>query len=166
MVYYTMTMKCLFLDFDGVLNSHIYLYSDARPKDMEFLGNEHLMLDPKAVLRLNRILATTGAKVVISSSWRHGWPIERLREILAARGFVGDVIGVTADLFVEEGASRERGDEIAHWVDTHPGVERFVILDDDSDMHGVEAYFIKTTFKHGLQDEHVEEAIRRLLGVG
>ena len=158
---YNYTVKALFLDFDGVLNSHRYLYSNRRPANMEFKGNEHLMLDPEAVARVNRIIEATGAKVVISSSWRHAWPLERLREILAARAFVGDVIDITPS-----GSSFgvRRGDEIAQWLDEHPGVTKFVAIDDDADDSLImKHHLVKTMFAYGLQDHHVEDAISRLL---
>jgi hypothetical protein len=156
---YNYTVKALFLDFDGVLNSHRYLYSNRRPAGMEFKGNEHLMLDPAAVARVNRIIEATGAKVVISSSWRHGWPLERIREILAARAFVGDIIGITPD--APQGV---RGDEIAQWLDEHPGVTKFVAIDDDTDDSLImKHHLVKTMFAYGLQDHHVEDAISRLL---
>ena len=150
--------RLVFLDFDGVLNSHHWLYRPDRDKEAEFLGNEHHMLDPTAVGRVNRILRETGAKVVISSSWRHGWPVERLREILTTAGFVGEVLGYTPQY------GHDRGHEIEQWLDGNDeGHDPFVILDDDSDMGPLMKYLVKTTFEHGIQDEHVEDAIRRLL---
>ena len=156
-------MKIVFLDFDGVLNSHDFLYrwqEKAAREAVEFTGNEHLMLDPVAVKRINGILATTGAKVVISSSWRHGWTIERLREILVAAGFVGEVIDYTPRY------GKSRGHEIDEWLQDHDeGHDPFVILDDDMDMNHMMKHLVKTTFARGLLDIHVEEAIDRLMGV-
>ncbi len=139
------------------MNSHAWLYRKDRDPGMEFNGNEHLMLDPVAV---NEILAHTGAKVVISSSWRHGWTLERLREILAAAGFVGEVIDITP----RYGASR--GHEIKEWlVDHDEGHDPYVILDDDSDMGPLMSKLVKTSFETGLLDLHVEEAIERLMAL-
>lgn len=153
-------MKLVLLDFDGVLNSHRYLYSPERPTDMEFLGNEHYMLDPVAIGRVNTILKVTGAKVVISSSWRHGWTMDRLREILLAAGFVGEVLDKTPT-----GPTGScRGDEIDMWLQENgEGHDPFVILDDDSDMGHMAKYHVKTTFAEGILDEHVEEVVRRLM---
>lgn len=151
--------KLIFLDFDGVLNSHQYLYVTPKPwGDLEMEGNEHLMLDPVAVDRLNQIIEQTGAHVVVSSSWRHGHDRERLQEILEARGFMGDVIDVTPD-----DSRLDRGDEIALWLRDHPEVERYVVLDDDADdTETMRKHLIKTSFYTGLLDCHVSEAIRRL----
>lgn len=54
--------SALFLDFDGVLNSGAYLLSRPKPwNSLPIQGNEHLMLDPVAVDRLNQILEATDA---------------------------------------------------------------------------------------------------------
>jgi len=155
-------MKIVFLDFDGVLNSHDFLHrwqENAAREAVEFKGNEHLMLDPVAVGRVNQILAASGAKVVISSSWRHGWTIERLKEILKAVGFVGEVIDYTPK------HGKDRGHEIDEWLQDHDeGHDPFVILDDDSDMSHMTKHLVKTAFAHGILDIHVEEAIERLMG--
>jgi len=155
-------MKLVFLDIDGVLNSHDFLYraavrNEQAQRRVERLGNEHLQLDPEAVDRVNQILSATGAKVVVSSSWRHAHPIEDLREILAKAGFIGDVIDYTPRY------GKDRGHEIDEWLQsTGEGHDPFVILDDNSDMSHMKKYLVLTTFKHGLLDIHIEEAIDRL----
>ena len=65
-------------------------------------------LDSKAVRYLNEIIAYTGAKVVISSTWRHGYTMKELRSILRKNGFDGSVIGVTPS----EPKYKIRGEEI------------------------------------------------------
>ena len=155
-------MSCnsvIFLDLDGVLNSHRYLYVTPKPWDgMEYEGNEHLQLDPVAIDRLNQIIEATQAVVVVSSSWRHGHSRERLQEMLEARGFTGEVIDVTPD-----DSRLDRGDEIALWLADHPDVERYVVLDDDADDTVVmKKHLVKTSFHTGLLDCHVSEAVRRL----
>jgi len=118
-----------------------------------------MQMDPKAVSRLNTILRVTEAKVVISSSWRHGWALEEMQLILKNAGFVGEILGYTPQY------GHNRGHEIEQWIEAHDeGHDPFVILDDDSDMGPLMKYLVKTQFAHGLLDEHVEEAIRRLRG--
>lgn len=70
-------MKILFLDMDGVMNSHTFLTAQERrrevkktPLDMAGIEGWASMVDPKAVERLNRVIAATNARVVISSSGR------------------------------------------------------------------------------------------------
>jgi hypothetical protein len=156
----------LFLDFDGVLNSAAFFRSP------ESKDGEAGALDPKAVARLNTIIAKTGAKVVVSSSWRYGRSVAELQAILDERGFVGEVIDKTADAIHMDAADPKesgfyrayaRGDEIREWLDRHPEVKSFVALDDDWEMDAVKENHVKTnTFVGGLLDHHVEEAIRIL----
>jgi hypothetical protein len=52
------------------------------------------------------------------------------------RNLPGEVIGITPNLTYGRGFSDHtpRGVEIQQWLDEHPDVTNYVILDDDSDM--------------------------------
>ena len=52
--------SCLFLDIDGVLNGHEW---DDEAKSCN--------IRRECVARLNRVVASTGCKIVISSAWRY-----------------------------------------------------------------------------------------------
>ena len=62
--------KIIFLDFDGVLNTehnqNMLLYHGKARND-----KHGTLFDPKAVAQLERIIAETGADVVIESSWKY-----------------------------------------------------------------------------------------------
>ena len=166
-------MKVVFLDIDGVLNNSSTYSNDApwRHEDGERL---RVPVDPTCMTRLNRLLAETGAKVVISSSWRLFARYEDLGPALARYGLVGDVIGETPDLVndpawleawrTREGAPFhyeriERGMEIAEWLKAHPEVTEFVILDDCSDMAELRPWLVLTDPVTGLDDPDVERAL-------
>jgi hypothetical protein len=146
-------MKILLLDMDGVLNSANYLHTKPR----ESMPFEHI--NPEAVAILNRIVRETGCKIVISSSWRVILPWWVLRMVLACRGFkfVKSVIGETP-----RGAFDNRGMEIASWLNKHPEVERFVIVDDDADMAHLMPNLVQTSWHSGLDGVHAAEIICRL----
>lgn len=141
-------MKVLFLDVDGVLNSEAWF---SRHKDPAW--NE---VDPAAVALVNDVLENTGAKLVLSSTWRL---VAVARDELRAAGL--PIAGATPRI-----DTNNRGEEIRAWLDNHPGVTHFAIFDDDSDAGdcGLREHFIQTSWKTGLQIEHAVEAIR-LLGV-
>jgi len=158
-------VKIVFLDLDGVLNSHAYMASQnhadphhERATSIKGLDGWVKMIDPKAVKLLNTLLEQTHAKIVISSSWRHAHPTKRMQAILDLAGMVGDVIDSTPLM------TGPRGHEIASWLGAHPEVKAFVIFDDGSDAGegGLTKWFIKTELAHGLQDEHVQRAIHLL----
>ena len=141
-------MRVVFLDIDGVLNSEAFNRK---------LGDQHRQLDPAhecmcyrhdqmidrdAVARLNRLVAKTGSKIVISSSWRKLLDPPELHRVLVARGLIAEIIGETpdghndSDMLATFGHIDRifRGHEIDLWLRQHPEVDRFVILDDGSDM--------------------------------
>lgn len=134
-------MKVVFLDIDGVLNSEEYALS---------LGKGGMLgINPEAVKILDRILEATGAKLVISSSWRGS------SDLLAdIRSNVGEYIGITPRL------SGIRGSEVKAWLDDNP-VDRYAILDDDSDFYKYQPLF-KTTWKKGLTNEIADKVIEYL----
>lgn len=158
-------MKVIFLDIDGVLVTSAS-WGQRRPYG-------HAPADDQCVMALNRIIALTGAEIVVSSTWRIGTSVAELREILNIRfGVTGRVIDKTPRLTtkrmfegqvgqVEVEVAAERGDEIAAWLrgyQRHP-VDSFVILDDDPDMGKLAGRLVKTNFQHGLTETDADRAI-------
>ena len=154
--------KIIFLDVDGVLNSSEFF---DRQKDPEcFLDHD---VDPKAVEVLNTIVARTGAKVVISSTWRicH---YDLLLNVLNEYKFFGHVIGKTP----KRGCSScLRGNEILDWMKDNEGIigrhyydyKNYVILDDDSDMlYWQKDNFVKTDNRYGLLPSHIDQIVEIL----
>lgn len=134
--------KLIFLDFDGVLNNQIW-YVATRGKRADPETGKRILddIDPLCVERLNTLVKNTGAKVVVSSTWRLNRSIKELQEVLDRNGFQGEVIGKTEDLRTYDGGSYIlRGNEILKWLEQHDAKSfnsdhiNYVILDDDSDM--------------------------------
>ena len=122
------------------------------------------MLDPVSIARLNEIVRRTGAKVVISSSWRIGGGHEPVAAILGRAGFVGEVIDATpVTIALAPGIEHERGHEIAAWMSERQ-IDRFVILDDCDDMAHLRSRLVQTSWSEGLLDEHVERTVTLLGG--
>lgn len=166
-----MTLRVLFLDIDGVLNSNQYLLNNPGAFDRGTPQGYLPMFDDAACARLEVVLRVTGAKIVISSSWRYGHTIEQMREYLAAKGVTAEVIDFTPSGHISDlsgDASIEtkmtcRGHEISAWIDAHPELDSYVVVDDNSDMDGVRERFVQTTWEHGLLDEHMLPLVRTLL---
>jgi hypothetical protein len=147
--------RVLFLDFDGVLVHEGY----AGEQGGEELWSE-CDIDPEAVALLDALCARAGADVVISSTWRRTFSLDELRGMLERRGFRGAVVGVTPSLYRSpEGARLERGDEIQAWLDEHPEVGAFAILDDDADMAHLRPFLVRTSMASGLRPQHLEPAL-------
>lgn len=165
-------IKYLFLDIDGVLNHDVWFNSPSYKNNQA--NWQVSMFDPTCVERVNRILQETGAKLVVSSSWRD---MKDLPEIFAGVGLptefdttpYADVIYPDAfpitDFFSEETDIRYwRGSEIKWYLD-HNAKEDYTycILDDDCDMLDEQLeYFVSTSNPKGLTDKLTDKAIEIL----
>lgn len=139
-------IKVVFIDIDGVLN----VISQGHD-EYGAIFHEHFMAN------FQRLIRETGAKIVVSSSWRKsGFKI--MKEMWEKRGLEGEVIDVTPSLYLQKGGciqfwndklqrhpterihgySIPRGCEIEYWLENESErfgeVESYVILDDDADF--------------------------------
>ena len=169
--------KVVFLDIDGVLNSDRTLY-------------ESSSLEDDLILNLKALVDKTGAKIILSSSWRAiPEAIAELMDKLDKFGLV--VSGMTCDGVDLDWIERfefnatkkyldtrfdydenkqikitqDRGAEIFRWLSDHKEVESFVILDDE--IEDIKPYFnesvvVKTSYKTGLTKEGVKKAVQIL----
>ncbi len=140
-------MKIIFVDIEGVLIN---------------LGSQRLgdQADPACVARLNRLAAETQAALVVSSTWRSQDQGE-ITGLLQGWGVTAPVAGVTDDLSYLDLTAPigiRRGDEIGQWLDEHPEVDDFVILDDDDDMGSLRPYLVQTETDLGLTDDQATRA--------
>ena len=141
-------MKLIFLDFDGVLNTPATWGNFTE-------GNGETAIDVDKVSRVNEIVGATGAKVVISSTWRRGRTVDDLQKLLLDRGAKFEVIGKTVE------TREERWKQIAaylQWVKA-----KYIILDDmDEAGFGHGDAFIQTDAMTGITQANVERAIEHL----
>jgi len=116
-------MTIIFLDIDGVLRTH--------KSDLEWSLKSGLPIpqkvydrqfSQKSVSNINYIISLTGAKIVVSSTWRNNYTIEELKEIFRSRGIFGQIIDKT-------GIGLTRGEEILQWLDTNE-ITNYVVIDD------------------------------------
>ncbi|ACK82502.1 HAD domain-containing protein [Methylorubrum extorquens] len=159
----------LFLDIDGVLNSRDCWAS---------LTGQRYKIDRTKVALLNEVVAATGCKVVVSSTWRKGaWSgPQGCRAILRYYGvrarfprdwrtieLPGPAEGdAAAWLRWSAEHTRVRGEEIADWLSRN-GSPAYAIVDDDSDMLPEQMpRFVQTSFEHGLTREHADRLIALL----
>lgn len=152
--------KICFLDIDGVLNSVNFFEEKSQSKRWnefkEKYENKHIAfglanIDPKVVELLNKLTEATGAKIVVSSSWRGD---SALQTIFTLVGIKEPIYGETPRLY-----SRYRGQEIQQWLDKHK-CDKYVILDDDLDFFDSQLpYFVHTDWKVGLTESDMNKAI-------
>ena len=183
-------MKIIFLDIDGVLNAESdVLWPDGRskkngPRCRTRSGYSYTGISQRRVARLKRIVDATGAKIVLTSSWKTYY-------LLYLKGDDDDHIGkylvnalsrkklkifdTTANF--ETTGSIKRGWAIVaylkDWGRRHPDnpIEGMAILDDeefDYERVGLTDWLIKTEYyfhdeiEPGLTDDDVEKAIKTI----
>lgn len=175
-------MKIIFLDIDGVLNCRPKnpkdKWPDFNPNDERAYG-----LNPELAKNLKLILDKTGAKIVVSSSWRNfddyiPWDMEgSWREKLAGMVgikkdglFVGDTPSLATTKMVIDGKSEYvlRGLEIKKWIEDNAKEDiKFCVLDDETvDIVSVidRKFIVKTNRRDGLTRRDAEKAISILNG--
>jgi hypothetical protein len=140
------------------------------------------------LLNLKELIDRTGAKIILSSSWRLLFsPLRRLMNRLDNLGL--HLAGLTPngvsikwlnkkghhptnkylDTYEDMNGNSidittDRGAEILKWLSDHNDVESFVILDDEAFdiIHYFPNNFIKTNFRTGLTKDDVERAVKIL----
>ena len=147
----------IFLDVDGVLN---------KVGTRERSPHGTYGIEQGMVKLLSEIVTATDCKICVSSTWRkYDDLMECLRSELGAN-LEARIIGATPvlDIQMESGiwTGKVRGEEIQYWLDEHPEVARFVILDDDSDMAHLMPRLVRTNGHEGLTPEIAREAIARM----
>lgn len=145
--------KVIFLDMDGVMNP-------------AFAGNSYITKE--SAMQLKRIVAETGANVVLSTSWREfpDWA-HFLRDFFAVLDI--PVIGATPVIHTRDlpdGAGDERPYEIRRWIERFAGSGRFnyVVFDDNDYRAEFPGHGICTCFagRIGLDKGWADEAIEIL----
>ena len=152
-------MKVIFLDVDGVLNTH----KTTRRLDC---CNEFTFVDARKVLRLRDIVERTGAKLVLSSTWRLGadkdaFFLEReaLRELVAEFRRVRCPLWFDVTPYLPRA---KRWQEINAWLITHD-TDDFIILDDvGEELKPFADKLVLTDPWQGLTKERAELAISML----
>ena len=152
-------MKVIFLDIDGVLN---YAKTEARAP-CGCIG----IAEP-SVRNLKKIIDKTGAKIVLTSTWKDEWEIDAdnctpmgiyLDKKLKRHGI--HILDKTKDHI------DNRGEGIQNWLTRHDHVKDWIVLDDDIfpdyQAQNIIPHLIKTSFANGgLLEEHVLQAIEML----
>lgn len=151
-------MRYLFLDIDGPLNTGRNDFLDPDRYGHHF--------DDAAVRNLRRIVKETGAKIVVSSSWRH-MGLERIRDIWERWGLPGDIVGCTPGAWGSNRVFSSRGEEIRQWLTENAETDDvYVILDDMSDQEALDELktcWIRISPHTGISLEDATKAITILM---
>ena len=176
-------MKIIFLDIDGVLNCEEayrsggcqyteWIWEDGRKDHYQRFCSWSKDL-------MNKLIRETGAKIVISSTWRHSG-IEFMRKEME-----GEIIGITPSLR-NDAIHIPRGMEIEYYLKedlkfnhinwdketqrdymTKSKVDNYIIIDDDSDMlYRQRNHFVHVLpsprNKRGFNEKYYDQALDKL----
>lgn len=174
-------MKVIFLDIDGVLNHEEWYASGRAQEAYKATGETDIKaynFDPESWKWIQKLIDETGAKIVLTSSWRLydlASTIEEYKDT-AFRPIIDNLVGITPSTI-----SRNRGEEINRFFDivngnitqnvpqvieqlkNHPletlsstgeKIDQFVIFDDDNDMtNEQQSHFVHVDFWTGIQEK-------------
>jgi HAD domain in Swiss Army Knife RNA repair proteins len=136
-------MKIIFSDIDGVLNCR----RTPNPRKFPYIA------EPRLVARLHAVLERTKAQIVLTSTWRYD-----PAGLFSAKHWGIPFIDITPDLPKEP-----RSNEILAWLRDHPGVTRFVVLDDEDDaLDGLPLF--QPSAVTGLTEEMAQGLVDYLAG--
>jgi len=166
--------KIIFLDIDGVLNPTHYmnaLYNMWKASFGEIKSHDgygQIFFDQNCDA-LKRIIDVTGAKIVLSSTWRMEGE-QKMKDMWRDRRLAGEIIGITptevqlVDAGVEEFYDAVcRGSEIDYWINQNNFTGTYVIIDDISDMlPSQSSRFVKLNGYIGLTYLDADRAIEIL----
>jgi len=155
-------MKAIFLDIDGVLNTHEELHPDVMS------GTLHT----DKVDRLNRLMRNTGARLVISSAWRYlihrgDMKLSGLDWLLRSHGVMAHrLLGITRQDSIHDRKPwpNERGQQISDFLKTFTGTvgmpcTGYVVIDDlDLGIREAKHPLVLVDPGMGLTDDDVLQA--------
>lgn len=150
-------MKVVFLDIDGVLNND---KTNAKtPDGFTGIGNSQIK-------RLAEFVKQTGANIVLSSTWKDEWDKNPERLTTDGRYMVKKFrqVGLSILDKIDESTTggSHRGAAINLYLEKHPEIEDYVILDDfEFDFFQYEnlaEHFVQTDGRIGLTASDVEKA--------
>lgn len=164
-------MKVLFLDIDGVLNAREPLCPEA------MCGRFHA----DKVTRLNHVLRTTGAHIVLSSAWRYFVHREEMTckgidWLLRSHGVIANrLAGVTRPDTMRPSMEwdgkgswphdNERGQQITDWQRQWVEFGPYAVVDDlNLGISAAGHPFVQTDGKIGLTDADADKLIALLGG--
>ena len=147
-------MKVIFLDIDGVVNC----YDTKERAPSKVIGVEQ-----RLITHIKEIVDATGAKLVLSSTWRKDWAFDLLDGI--DWHYLRDEFAKQDLCFMDYTPSRRdshRGEEIKEWLEsTEYEIKSYVVIDDEMfdiwDLH--DDHMVQTSTVTGIKPGDVKMAI-------
>lgn len=160
--------KIVFLDIDGVLNSEWSASNYTKQTGKNGYGGwfheedqatkENVLFCETAFANLKKIVEATGAEIVISSTWRKFFSVEKFKEMFALYGWIdAPIVGKTKSM-----SGSWRGVEVARYLESESSTNYVILDDDDQFMKDQLGVFVQTDPAAGLTIEDADKAIKIL----
>jgi hypothetical protein len=161
-------MKVVFLDLDGVLVTEHYLLQLEKKRESWRDKNGHAYFCPRCLHNFEQLIQSIGAKVVLSSTWRFILAdTVGVHEFFKSRRVKFEIFDVTPTLLFSSKKMSEqptRGEEIQAWLNAHPEVTQYCIIDDDPRiLPAQQPYWVRTSFRYGFTQAKLEKALKMLV---
>jgi hypothetical protein len=149
----------ILLDIDGVL------VTEPPWKKVESDVDGFMLFNKQSATNLATILSETNASVVLTSTHRINFELEKWIQIFAKRGLnIHSISKLNDKRSLAE--MLDRGTEIKEWVDQNNLVKNYVIIDDDTSINGlsqsIKDKWVITKPFIGI-DEEVKQKVLKLL---
>lgn len=149
----------ILLDMDGVL------VTVPSWRKVEIGPDGFMLFNEKAAKNLADILSKTNASIVLTTTHRINYNIEKWLEILAVRGLKLESI-TKVNSVGSISLMGSRASEIEEWVNNN-ALENYVIIDDDLSIENlpesIKSRWVKTNPMIGI-DEQAKQAVLQILG--
>lgn len=151
-------MKVIFLDFDGVINNRAF--------------GERNFVEERFVNILKRIVGETNALIVVSSANKNELFRDLNKGLKESEVYTNYFVPLMnmgikiSDVtpFVKSDGLQDREAEIKAYLRKHPGIEQYVIIEDDNIITSLAEHQVLIEYGDGLKEEHIEPAIKILHG--
>jgi hypothetical protein len=172
-----MPKNVVFLDIDGVLQpvyrqnrfkhdlealrhmlAEKYQIPEYEHYDKYDLGAIFYDWDQQSVENLKLLLKETQSLIVLSSSWRRSTPIQVMNNYFRLHDLDSLIIDYTPLI-----SQATRATEVATYLNSHPEITNFVILDDDDS--GFSSDFPQQFVYTGKESRFTNEHLRKALNV-
>ncbi|WP_194852207.1 HAD domain-containing protein [Nonlabens antarcticus] len=143
----------IYLDIDGVMvpaNSW---------RKLEILEDSFPDFSRLATKSLHKILSSTNATIVLTTSHKHHYTLEEWKRIFEVRG----IPMVAIHRLPENTTNSNRKEELLNWFDSYDLTSNFIIIDDDKSLNALPEFYkkrlIQTSASVGLTEHLADEAI-------
>ncbi|TFF34429.1 HAD domain-containing protein [Mucilaginibacter psychrotolerans] len=151
----------ILLDIDGVM------VTEPAWKKVEIAADGFMVFNEKSAKNLAEILISSDASVVLTTTHRINYPLDKWLQIFAARGITIKSISKLNNIG-SVALMQSRAVEIQDWVNLQDKKTEYLIIDDDASLNTlpehIKARCVITKSTAGFDDEAKQKALQ-LIGV-